>query len=589
MPCSLRRLLLALSLLLPPLAWAATPGATIALPAKATWHRLTDLGLLLVGTPEALLLINGETGQIQWQRDDIKKTQAYNVRAVEGSPIILVNDWSGAFEAKVSSQGLNVATGETVFRTEPEKGQNLGLFPTPDGRAVLNLSQLWLPEQGVFATLYDTASGTQIWRTRIAKPSGIQTFMADGSGAFSARMDLSGHQDPLFTPDTVYLPYAGLMALDLKTGAQKWDLPYKTADQNLKRAYATPVIEGDTIFASGKGAVYAIDLANGTQRWKSDKVASGMFSSAAISQVLPAGDTVYVRLGGNFYNQGTKAFELKEPLGVLALDRATGKKKWEYKKAKDGITNLLLLPGAGVVMLSDAHELLGIDMAASGKATPKFEVPLDFKSDMSGGEMAAAGISTVSGLLTGGLAGAMKGGMGAANNKNRLDVPVALLPRGDNVLVAGKRHLLLFDPKAQKTLWSVDYPAPKNSGLGLAMMSALTLAAATVHMSTQASTTSFTSIDQARSMNEQAFGSLNDYATRRFEATQRTRDTIYVLTEITEGSTSGAGIRAISPVDGQPRGQVMLGDKEPEYAVDEIDGRLYYLDDDKQVLVYTFQ
>ena len=90
-------------------------------------------------------------------------------------------------------------------------------------------------------------------------------------------------------------------------------------------------------------------------------------------------------------------------------------------------------------------------------------------------------------------------------------------------------------------------------------------------------------------MNEQAFGSLNDYATRRFEATQRARDTIYVLTEITEGSTSGAGIRAISLADGKPRGQVMLGDKEPEYAVDEIDGRLYYLDDDKQVLVYTFQ
>ena len=62
MPRSLHHLLLALCLLLPPVAWATTPGATIALPAKATWHRLTDLGLLLVGTPEALLLINGETG-----------------------------------------------------------------------------------------------------------------------------------------------------------------------------------------------------------------------------------------------------------------------------------------------------------------------------------------------------------------------------------------------------------------------------------------------------------------------------------------------------------------------------------------------
>jgi hypothetical protein len=33
---------------------------------------------------------------------------------------------------------------------------------------------------------------------------------------------------------------------------------------------------------------------------------------------------------------------------------------------------------------------------------------------------------------------------------------------------------------------------------------------------------------------------------------------------------------------------VLLGDKEPEYAVDEVDGRLYHLDEDKQVLVYSF-
>lgn len=31
-------------------AWTATPAATVELPAKAKWHQLTSLGLLLVGT-----------------------------------------------------------------------------------------------------------------------------------------------------------------------------------------------------------------------------------------------------------------------------------------------------------------------------------------------------------------------------------------------------------------------------------------------------------------------------------------------------------------------------------------------------------
>lgn len=569
---------------------AATPTATIPLPGKATWHRLTDLGLLLVGTPDALLLVNGETGKIQWQRSDIKKTQDYNVRDIAGSSILLVNDWSGAFEAKVSSQGLDLATGETVFRTEPEKGQNLGLFPVPGGGQVLNISQLWLPEAGTFASLYETATGKLVWRARLGKAGAIPPYLAEGSGAFSQRWDLSGYQDPVFTEDTVYLTYNGLMALDLSTGAQRWNVEYRTADKELKRAYAAPVIDGDTIYASGKGAVYAIDRVSGTQRWKSDQVSSGMFSSAAISQVLPAGDAVYVRLGGNFPNVATRTVELKEPLGLMVLEKSTGKKKWEYKKAKDGITNLLLLPQSGVVMVSDAYQLRGFDIAATGKPDPLFEVKLDFKAELGGGEMAAAGVSTLSGLMTGGLSGALKGAMGATNSKARLDVPVVLLGRPDGkVLVAGRQHLLLFDPLGRKTDWTVEYPAPRNSAMGLAMMSALTLASARLNLATQATSSSYLTQQRLQRDGERSFGSLNSYAARRFAATQRSRDYSYVLTEVTEGKLTGPGIRAIRLDNGESVAEVLLDDKEPQYAVDEVDGRLYHLDDDKQVVVYALR
>lgn len=577
------------------LSQAATPSSTIELGAKAKWHQLTTLGLLLVGTDQYLMLINGDTGAVQWKRDDIKKSNAFNVREVPGSGVLLVNDWTGAIGSKVTTQGVRVDTGETVFRSEPEAGFNLGVYPAPDGRhaltiaTIFNTEKVGLAETGIFATLLDASDGKIIWRTRIADQRDIKLHPSDNS-TFNTRLDLSGHQDPVFDSDTVYLPFTGLMALDLTSGAIKWQHEFATADEALKRAYSAPIVSGDAVFASGRGTVFAFGRSDGAVRWKSDKVASGFFSSAVISQLLPTVDGVFVRLGGNFQNGFTKSFELKEPLGVIELDRATGSKNWEYKKAKEGITNLVWLSEHGAIMLSDAYNLTGLDLNASGKGAAKFEVPIEFKRKMSGGEMAAAGISTVSGLLTGGLAGAMRGAMGGFNNKGRLDVPVALLPRQDgDVIVAGKQHLMRFDPRNQKIEWSTYYSAPPASTLGLVAMSALTLAAAQGYSDMQGQTSSALSASRMDSNNQSNYGSLTSYAAKRFSASQQTRDNAYVLTTVNDGKESGVGLMALSFDTGEPGAQVLLKDKEPEYAIDEVEGRLFYFNDKKQLVIYSMK
>ncbi|MEY4761312.1 MAG: hypothetical protein RLZZ200_1168 [Pseudomonadota bacterium] len=569
---------------------AATPTATIDLPAKAKWHRVTSLGLVLVGTDDALMLLDGEAGKVLWKRDDIKKTLSYNVREVEGQPIILVNDWSSLLGSKVSSQGLDFATGETKFTTDAEQGMNFGLYVSPDGAHILNIAQVATEGAGTYATLYDGLTGKKLWRTKITGMMGLTLHPAETGAFIVTRQDLSGHQDPLFDENTVYLPFQGLMALDRATGSVKWNVEYTTADKELKKAYAAPVIDGDTIFAAGKGLVYAIDKATGQVKWKTDKVSSGMFSAGAISQVLPAGDKLYVRLGGNFYNAPKKQFELKKPLGVMALDRATGNKDWDYKDAEEGITNLVLLKDQGVVMLSDAAHLTGLDLSSKGKATKKFDVPIEFKRKMSGGEVTATAVSAVSGFLTGGLSGALKASGNSISGKSRLDVPVALIPNGEGqVVVAGKQHLMKFDPVGQKIAWSTYYAAPGSSGLGVAAMSALTLAAAAGQGAYywSGNTSSYNTYN-SNGMQQQ-FGSLGNYAAKRYSASKQARDYAYVLTNVTEGKDSGVGLMAISYSTGEPGAQVLLKDKEPEYEVDDVAGRLFYFTDKKQVQVFNLK
>jgi hypothetical protein len=85
------------------------------------------------------------------------------------------------------------------------------------------------------------------------------------------------------------------------------------------------------------------------------------------------------------------------------------------------------------------------------------------------------------------------------------------------------------------------------------------------------------------------YGSLGSMAQKRYEASQHAREYAYVLTTVTEGKQSGVGLMALSLATGEPGAQVLLDDKEPEYEVDQLEGRLYYFNDRKQVLVYSLR
>lgn len=91
------------------------------------------------------------------------------------------------------------------------------------------------------------------------------------------------------------------------------------------------------------------------------------------------------------------------------------------------------------------------------------------------------------------------------------------------------------------------------------------------------------------SNNASNYGSLNNYASKRFSASQQARDNAYVLTTVTEGKESGVGLMTISLETGEPGAQVLLKDKEPEYVVDEVEGRLFYFNNKKQLLIYTLR
>jgi outer membrane protein assembly factor BamB len=557
---------------------------TLKLKEKVEWQELTDLGTLLIGTKGSVQSYDPETGKLLWERTDLVKTTAHNAREVVGTPYLLCNLSSGTMGSKVTLQAVDYLSGETVWQAPEILGQYLATYPIPEKGIAVFVFNAWGAgdEGGIFLRAHDLLTGAQKWEKRFGKSTAVPLHLADGSGKFMPRMDLSGYHDPVVEGDVAYIGYTGVHALDLNTGKIKWGVEFKPGAKDFKRTYAPIRIDGDRLYAAGGGSVYAIEKATGKVVWQSDRISSyaGLFKSrdnAIVSQVEPVNGKVFIRFGGYFFNGQTVV--LREPLGMAAFDAQTGAEAFMFDKAKEGITNLMVLPGRNTVIFADAYELYGLDVSGP-VPVEKFSVPIEFKRKMGGGDVAKIGLGVL-----GGVSGIVKASM--AQSKGRLDVPVAIINRSGHIVVMGKQHLMGYDPVAQDFRWSTYYEAP-GDGLGDSMLFAATAFAALAGNAQVAAAPSYSSSQYSDGV-KNIHSSLDRYnaaAGKRRAATKAGQDHSFVLTQVEDGKKSGVGLMGINLDSGEGEKQIVLGDKKPEYSIDELMGRLFYTKGGKQITAY---
>ena len=438
---------------------------TAKLPGDVKWHALTELGTLVVGTDDAILAYDPDTGAPLWARKEFKKTSPFNSREIPGTPFLICHTSEGfAGLAKVTFHAVNYLDGQTLWQSAPVSGQYLGTIPVPSKNLVIFVLNGNGPDGRTPATwlyAHDLADGKQKWVLNFAKIGAIRLHVADNSGKFMPTTDLSGYHDPIVDGDNLYLPYLGCHCVDLATGTVKWAAEMIKGGSEFKKAHAPLRIRDGRIYGSAGGSVYALDQATGKVLWQSERISSyaGLLKArdnAFVSQIEFVGGRLWARFGG-FFSTG-QAVVLREPLGIVALDPATGAAVYHFDAAKEGLTNLMVIPDTTIVMFADAANLYGIDTAGE-KPTEAFRVPIEFKRKMGGGEIAQLGLGVL-----GGLRGIAKAAV--AQNKARLDVPVAILRKGGHIIVQGKQHLLCFDPAARKIEWATYAAAPSDAKCG---------------------------------------------------------------------------------------------------------------------------
>jgi outer membrane protein assembly factor BamB len=84
-------------------------------PSKVKWYKITDAGVLVVGTKDGLYGVNPADGKEIWKNDDIENIQEENYDPIEGTPYIVLAK-SGLF--KSSNKIVDVVTGKEVANTK---------------------------------------------------------------------------------------------------------------------------------------------------------------------------------------------------------------------------------------------------------------------------------------------------------------------------------------------------------------------------------------------------------------------------------------------------------------------------------------
>ncbi|WP_415909678.1 PQQ-binding-like beta-propeller repeat protein [Oleiharenicola sp. Vm1] len=582
-------------LLLPLAAWllaaplfaatAAKPLWTQPLGADAKWYQLTAAGTLLVGTPDALLSVSPDDGKVLWRRADIAKSTRNNAVEIAGTPWIVANNFAGLGNSKVTFQALDLLTGETVWKTPQLSGQYLDTLAVPAQGLVIFVVQTWEEkDNGIYLRAHDLATGALKWATKFCKSNGIPLHLADGSGKFMPTMDLSGYHDPVIDGDEMFLGYLGIHCVDLHTGAIKWGVEFPPGAKGLKKTYAPLRLDGDRLYGAGGGSVCAIDRRTGRQLWKSERISeyAGLFKArdnAIVSQLEIVDGKIFARFGGNF-SDGNQV-QLREPLGVVVLDAATGNPVYKDQKIEGGLTNLLVLPEAHAVMFADGKELVGLSTTGA-TVTESFRVPIEFKRKLGGGDVAKIGLG-----LTGGLMGTIKAV--SSTNKARLDVPVAITRQNGHIVVQGKQHLLGFDPLARQQKWSLYYAAPSDAFATLAMFAVTALASAQGNMQV-AQNGGIMNRGGQQGMNniQSALDRYNAYTEKRAAqagGSKATEAYTYIVTKLPK---SGLGLYGVNLATGATDRELPLGAKDPDYLADERTGRIYYFKGHDTLVAYAF-
>ncbi len=543
----------------------------------AKWYSLMETGNVTVGVQNGVTMLDGSTGKVVWQRNDLGDIKEEEYTELPGTPLLLISDNSGWAQRKTKITALDTLTGETIWQTDKMLGFTAQVTPVYKKDMIVFITiqdnRRNKDKPDVFALKMST--GELLWQSEYSekvdlygiekKKRGATASMFFGSGGgASDRFDLSGENPPIVDGDSMYMTYAGLHRYNLSDGKLVWKTLYDVTDGSLKNTNGQAIFDGDVIYTSAQGIIRAIDKNTGAVKWVTKD-----FGKGGIAEMQLYNGVIYGRMGGQFFSGKKGEWQKKGPIGVVALDKANGNTNWIYTGAKESITNMMILPEDNALLIADEKNLIGLDMTSQGKVKEAYKVPLKFKFKVGAGATAGK----VAAVAFGGIGGFMKKGPDTTDN------PVSLVRQENGtVVIRGMQHLLAFNPKTREIPWSTKYDAPGISGWQSIVLTAITITSAALSQGLEASYSQRGDYNSAFNENSRFLNLMQSYQqimAKKYSSAKQTGSVYYVLTTVKGKDDKGSGLVGVNLMTGQPVNQIVFHDKEPDYDVDDASGRMF--------------
>jgi outer membrane protein assembly factor BamB len=341
---------------------AARPRWEAKLDGDVRFYQQTELGVIVAGTEKSLYALDAETGEPLWRRKGARFEET-DVAPVPGTDFVLL-----AYEDKDKSQleAVDLLTGATLWRSGRVRGgvaqmavdAEAGLLAVVAVRDARERARSGFKRKPS-VHLLELSTGRELWEHKL--DSEIELMPAEWRGEDSdekVSYTLNNYRAPAFLDGRLYLFYEGLTSLDARTGKEKQREKFRVNEDGLALTEADAVVGEGYVFTSGRGRVRAVSRADGREAWEAKDL-------GVASEMLLAGDVLYVRTGGQFVRLKDGELAERGPYGVSALDAATGEILWRYKGADKGITNMAL-PERETVLVADRDDLIFLD-ARTGK------------------------------------------------------------------------------------------------------------------------------------------------------------------------------------------------------------------------------
>ncbi|MCB9777086.1 MAG: PQQ-binding-like beta-propeller repeat protein [Alphaproteobacteria bacterium] len=294
---------------------------------KVQWYDITDAGTVLVATNQAVVGIDPWTGDIAWERDDLKKVPEDGVTFLPGTPtaMVLEAEWKLGQVPKGTLHMLDVTTGQDLWSIQsgPVMWTQLRL----SDMGVLMLCQEYTDKGVDWVMRYvDIKTGAVRWEQADyfqAKAPVLQSWKAHPDKKWSIKMTMEGNQPVVFVDDgAAYIELwhhkQGVTKRDAKSGAVLWSRPGKYAGKMVPTPAggkpAMVVHDGKVYVTDNENQLWAYDVATGNPVWD-EKKAPKQFGS--ILSVSPDGEHI-VMTG----HDGKKAF-------TMVVDDDTGVEAWK--------------------------------------------------------------------------------------------------------------------------------------------------------------------------------------------------------------------------------------------------------------------